>query len=284
MASAIPGNPTFRTLAAIAHGEAVALGPEGMLWTGDEQGRIWRIDPANGSFAQVAQVDGWAVGLCLDADGRAYVCVYGGAGAIVRVDPATGATEVYTDRVDGTPLATPNWPAFAPDGTLCVSDNGSEDLDECDGRLVRIPPGGGEGEVVPTRPLHFPNGLAFAPDGTLYMIESFSSRVVAVRDDRLEPYAELPGTIPDGLALDREGGLLVACFQPNRVLRIPPGGGEPEILLDDWTGQRMLTPTNVAFYGPDMRDLAIASLCGWRISTVKLPIAGQPLFYPRVPG
>ena len=57
-----------------------------MLWTGDEGGRIFRVDPNDGSNAHVATIDGWALGLCLDGDGLLYVCAYD-RGSIVRVDP-----------------------------------------------------------------------------------------------------------------------------------------------------------------------------------------------------
>ena len=41
-----------------------------------------------------------------------------------------------------------------------------------------------------------------------------------------------------------------------------------------------MTPTNVAFFGPDRSSLAIASLCGWTLSAIDTPWRGQPLFYP----
>ena len=86
-------NPTFRTLAPLAHCEGVATGPDGLLWTGDEQGRIYRVDPGDGSHEQVAEIDAWALGLCLDADGLVYVCAYD-RGSVVRVDPRTGGRDV----------------------------------------------------------------------------------------------------------------------------------------------------------------------------------------------
>ena len=93
-----PGNPTFRTLAPLAHCEGVAAGPDGMLWTGDESGRIYRVDPADGSYEQVSEIDAWALGLCLDGEGLVYVCAYD-RGTIVRVDPSNGETEVYAGDV-----------------------------------------------------------------------------------------------------------------------------------------------------------------------------------------
>ena len=268
-------HPTFRTLAALAHCEGVSVGPDGMLWTGDEGGRIFRVDPRDGSTAHVATIDGWALGLCLDGDGFLYVCAYD-RGSIVRVDTATGSCETYSDG-----LGLPNWPVFAPDGTLYVSDSGAEDPDVVAGRVLAIPPGGGEAQVLPIRPLAFANGMALATDGTLYVVESFGEpRVVAVRDDDVETHADLPCTVPDGIALDMDGGMIVTSYQPNKVLRIPPEGGEPDTVLDDWAGQTLMTPTNAAFFGPDRSSLAIASLCGWTLSAIDTPWRGQPLFQP----
>ena len=156
-----PGNPTFRTLAPLAHCEGVAAGPDGMLWTGDESGRIYRVDPADGSYEQVSEIDAWALGLCLDGDGLVYVCAYD-RGTIVRVDPSNGETEVYAGDV-----GLPNWAVFAADGTLYVSDSGSEDPSVVAGRVLAIPAGGGRAEPLPLRPLAFANGMALATDGTL---------------------------------------------------------------------------------------------------------------------
>jgi len=275
--AAIILDPSFRTLCALSHCEGIAAGPDGSLWTGDEQGRLYRIDPADGSVAEVAEVGDWVLGLCLDAAGRVYICAFA-SGRVLRVDPATGEVDTYCEGLHG-----PNWATFAPDGTLYVSASGTEDIETVDSRVVAIPPGGGETVPLEGPLLNFANGMALAPDGTLYVIESFGRpRVQTYTDGAWRVYAELPGTVPDGLALDDEGGLIVSIYQPILVLRIPPGGGQPELFLDDWTGVRLLTPTNIAFFGPERRSLAIASLCGWSLSAVETPWRGQPLFYPQL--
>ena len=273
---------TFRVLAQIPHAEGVATGPDGTLWAGGEQGELYRIDPETGEWQQVAHTNCYLLGLCLDRAGRIYACAYD-KDAVLRIEPTSGEVETYCAAAGGKPLRGVNWPVFAADGTLFVSCSGSEKLADCDGYLVQIPPGGGDGEIVETRHLHFVNGLALSPAGVLYAIESFSSRVLSICDAEIEVYASLPRTIPDGLALDDEGGLLVACFQPNQVVRIPPGGGDLEVLVDDWTGQELMTPTNMAFYGPELRSVAIASLCGWWVSAIDVPWRGQPLLYPELP-
>jgi gluconolactonase len=276
-----------RPLAPVAHCEGVAVGPSGAIFAADERGRVFRVELDSRAHEQVADVEGFAVGLCVDGGGLLYVCVYD-QGRIARVDPETGAVETYCDSVEGGPLRAPNWNLFAPDGTMYVSDScddpsGLRFLEERSGRVAAVPRGGGDAAAVQTPPLDYPNGMALGPDGTLYVVETFvEPRVIAIRDGAISVVQELPRTVPDGLALDEEGGLLVSMFQPNLIVRIPPGGGEPETVAEDWSGQRLLTPTNIAFCGKDRRLLAIGSLCGWSLSVLEVPWRGRDLEYPDV--
>lgn len=264
------------------HPEGIALGPDGRLYAGGEAGQLYVIDPGGAGAEQIATTRGLVQGLCLDAAGRIYACDIA-AQAVIRINPADGSVEAYSSSAGGEPLKTPNWPVFEEDGTLWVSDSGTDDPAFVDGGLVRIPPGGGDGERLDLAPLHFSNGLALGPDGALYVVESFMPGVSVLRDGQLERYVELPQTVPDGLALDADGGLLISCYQPNRILRVAPGGGEPQIILDDWSGARLITPTNVAFFGEGLSRLAIASIGGWAVSAIQTPWRGQRLHYPVVP-
>jgi gluconolactonase len=265
----------------VDHAEGVALAPDGALWAGGEAGQLYRI--ADGTTELVAETGaGGLLGIALDAAGRVYACA-GGRRAVVRYDPATGALDNYCEAAGGARLRIPNFCAFLADGTLLLSDSGSPELDERAGAIVRIPPGGGEGELLETPPLHFPNGLAVAPDGRLAVLESFTPRL-ALLDLATGDYdvvADLPGTVPDGVAYDAEGGALVSCYQPNRVLRVTPAGGVATV-FDDWMGALLLSPTNVAFHGPGLRHLAMASLLGTCVYSAELPWAGRPLPLPVV--
>ena len=262
------------------HPEGIATGPDGLLYAGGEAGQIYRIDPAGG-VQQVANTGGVVLGLCLDAAGRVYACD-AGRGAVVRVTPADGSVEIYCDTAGGQPLRSPNWPVFDATGTLWVSDSGSHSPAPPDGAIVRIPPGGGDGERLQLPPFRFSNGLALAPDGALYVVESLAPGVSVMRDGLVECYVALPNTVPDGLALDVDGGLLISCYQPNRILRVPPHGGEPHVVLDDWSGLMLQTPTNIAFFGEQLSRLAIASLGGRTVRAIATPWRGQPLHYPPV--
>jgi gluconolactonase len=261
------------------HPEGVATGPDGLLYAGGEAGQIYRLDERTQRAEEIANTGGFALGLCLDAAGSVYVCD-AAARAILRVSPATRAIEVYCDSAGGKPLETPNWPAFAPDGSLYFTDSGTESLEVVNGRLIRIPPGGGEGIVQEVGPLHFPNGMCVAADGTPYVLETLRPRLSAVRDGRLELVAELPGHSPDGVALCADGGFLIACYYPFRLLYVPAGGGGFEIVLDDPTGIHIPMPTNVTFFGPRLASVAIASLGGYSVKGIELGIEGAPTAYP----
>lgn len=261
------------------HPEGVAVGPDGLLYAGGEAGQVYRIDPESGSCEEVAGTGGFVLGLALDAAGLIYACDMG-TRSVVRIDPDGGSVETYCGTAAGGPIACPNWPAFAPDGSLYVSDSGPEDPSVVAGRLLRIPPGGGDAEVLDLPALHFPNGLAISPDGQLVMLESFAPRLSAIENGRVEPLAELPGTVPDGVAFAADGSMLVSCYYPFHVYRVPAGGGTAELLLDDAFGQILPMPTNLAFFGPGLRSLAFAALGGWSITAVDVPFAGAPLHYP----
>jgi sugar lactone lactonase YvrE len=263
------------------HPEGIATGPDGELYAGGEAGQVYRLDRAHGTAAEIANTGGFVLGLCHDAAGTIYVCDVGRPG-ILRVDPATSTVSDYCTSADGGPLETPNWAAFAPDGTLWFTDSGTEALDVRNGRLISVPPGGGDGKVLELGALHFPNGMCVDADGVRYFLETLSPRLSRVSGGSAEVIAELPGTSPDGVALTADGGFLIACYYPFRLLHVPAGGGAAELVLDDPTGIHIPMPTNVAFFGPGLTRVAIASLGGMAVKAIDLGIAGAPLNYPRI--
>jgi gluconolactonase len=276
----MPSMSDVRTLATgLDHPEGVALGPDGRLYAGGEAGQVYRVDADTGDVEQIAASDGgFMLGLCLDATGALYVCD-AGRRAVLRLD-ASGQLEPWCEAADGVRLTCPNWPAFAPDGSLYVSDSGPEDPAVAGGRIVRVPPGGGDAVALDLPPLHFPNGLALAGGETLVVLESFLPRLVEVSETGLHVLAELPGRVPDGVALDADGGYVVSCYYPYHVYRVPPEGGAPDLLLDDATGTQFPMPTNVCFFGEGLSTLAVAALGGSTLSAVDIGLRGAPLHYP----
>lgn len=258
------------------HPEGVALGPDGMLYAGGEAGQVYRINPIQTGYEQIADTGGSALGLCLDSSGSVYVCDCRHR-AVMRVNGRTGAVERWCESAGGAPLVTPNWGAFDADGSMWLSDSGTEALDVCDGRLLRVPAGGGDAEVIETEPLHFPNGLCIGPGGRVHWLESFTPRIRRLADSGPELVVELPGVVPDGVAVDADGGFLVSCYYPFRLLYVRPGAATPKLLLDDPTGIHMIMPTNVAFFGEGLDQFAIASLGGHDIKALPAVVPGARL-------
>ena len=272
MSDHLPPSLERRILASgLDHVEGVCWDPDrACVWGGGEAGQIYRIE-LNGTVRVVAVIDGGALlGLALDAQGRLYVC-------------DTGNHQVWRMNDDGSlerfgaPIDYPNYPAFGPDGRLYVSDSGS--FTHPTGTIVAIDEHGVTNDVAP-RALAFANGIAI-DETTLWVVESAAPGVSAMSLDGgpLELVIEMQRCVPDGLAFDSAGGLLISCYQPNQLWRWTRDGGL-ELLFDDWTGEYILSPTNLAFYGDGLERIVLASLCGHDLITVAAAFPGTPVRRP----
>jgi sugar lactone lactonase YvrE len=138
--------------------------------------------------------------------------------------------------------------------------------------------------------LMFPNGMVISPDGrTLIVGETFGRRLTAFdigTDGSLanrRVWADLGKSLPDGICLDAEDAIWVACPTASEVIRVKQGG---EVV------ERIKVETDAfacMLGGPDGRTLFIATApnsdpvkCraarGGRIETtqVEVPRAGLP--------
>jgi sugar lactone lactonase YvrE len=197
--------------------------------------------------------------------------------AVFRLDVATGAVERFADGAPAGSFKIPNYPAFDAEGRLFVSD--SHAFGEPGPGVWRVDPDG-RAELWYDRDVVFANGLAVAADGQwLYVAETFAHKVfrIAIRDDgsagEREDVAELPGSWPDGLALDQQGNLYVGCYEPSRVLRVSPSG-EVETLYHDLSAHTLAHPTNLAFRGTTMFT---SNLGRWHLTRLEVGIEGAPV-------
>lgn len=95
--------------------------------------------------------------------------------------------------------------------------------------LILVTPEG-DARVV-AEDLIFPNGTVITPDGkTLIIGETYAGRLSAfdIADDgglsNRREWAALVGSVPDGICLDEEGAIWVACPISAQVLRVREGG------------------------------------------------------------
>lgn len=267
----------LRTIAeGLDHPEGVCWSPdEGRVYAGGEAGQVYRFALEGGEVETVATTPGgFMLGMAIDADRNLYVCDPG-SGHVLRIG-ADSRVERYGDRI-----GYPNYPVFDAAGNLWVSDSGA--WDQVTGGLVRIAPGGVT-ERVAAGPFRFANGCAIQGDH-LYLVESQRPGVIRLPLAGGEPelVVDLPRTVPDGLAFDVEGGLWIGCYQPNRLYRLDREG-TLDVIVDDWTGEYVMTPTNLAFAGERLDVLVLAALCGWAVKAIDPGVAGAPLHRPRVAG
>jgi sugar lactone lactonase YvrE len=257
------------------HPEGVAVAPDGAVWCGGEGGQIYRI--ADGAIEQVATTGGFCLGLALDAAGALYACDLHHA-AVFRLDTRTGALERFADDAGGHRFVTPNAIAIDARGDLLVSDSGIPH--EPRAGLVRLRPDGA-GELWSDEPLSFANGVALSADGrTLYVVETWARRVLAFPIDERGACAgppraivDLPGTVPDGIAVDECGDLWIACYEPSQVLVVEQGG-RVRVAASDPDAHLLCHPTNAAFMG---RTLITANLGRWHLTAIDTDRTGVPL-------
>lgn len=258
----------------IDHPECVSW-YEGTLYFGTESGHLFRISPGSNIPELVASTGGFLLGLAFDETGACIACDVG-RGEVLRIQ-LTGDIEVIADSVQGRRLVSPNYPVVASDGRIWVSESGSS-WDADDGYLFCLKRGSAP-QIADEECHLYPNGLALDErGGAFYVVEgrlpgvsrySFDNGKLGSRTE----YVRLPGTVPDGLALDREGRLYIGCCRPDRIYVIEPDGAL-QVFLDDYTGEYLCTPTNLSFGGPQGRTLFIASLGGWSIKSIDVAIPG----------
>ncbi|MEV2227149.1 SMP-30/gluconolactonase/LRE family protein [Streptomyces phaeochromogenes] len=227
--------------------EDVVVDREGRVITGVADGRILRVRPRGPArVEQIARTGGRPLGLEVLPDGRLLVC--DAERGLLRVTPEAdsgsgGRVEVLVDRVAGEPLRFCSGVAAAADGTVYFTASSRRfglqewlgDLMErtATGRLLRLPPGGGEPEVL-LDDLDFANGVVLAEDESWVAVaETGASRLTRLwlsgprtgqRDTLVE---DLPG-FPGNLSRGTDGTVWVALAGPRQRpldwLRRAPAG------------------------------------------------------------
>ena len=266
------------------HPEAVAWGPDGRAYAGGEAGQLYRFGLSGGKLEEVARVEGgFLLGLAHDAQANTYACDDRSA-CVHRITP-DGKVSIYANGDGEQKMRVPNYPVFDDHGNLYVSDSGA--WGASDGFIWKISPGG-KARIWDRQANGFTNGMCLSADGqSLYVAESsppLISRVEINSDGtsgKRTIAVELPRTVPDGLALDEAGNLYISLYNPNIIYRLSPDA-KLATLYDDWQQLMLVAPTNIAFGGPEMKTLIIASLCGWSVHTAPMAVRGLPLRYPKL--
>jgi gluconolactonase len=220
---------------------------EGPVWRRDgsiafvslDHGCVYAFDGAG--LRTLAVTGGGPNGAAEGADGTLYVAQNGGkpparpwpfvAGGIQVVHAGGRVGWLSEDPIS------PNDICFGPDGLLYFTDPTRRRPARDDGRLWRCDPATGEAELLVSVGW-YPNGIAFGrEDDAVYVADTAGRRIVrfAVGGGGLgrpEDAVRMPHGMPDGLAFDIEGRLLVAAGRP---------GGEGDIQVYDPDGRLLDT-------------------------------------------
>jgi gluconolactonase len=245
-----------------------------LIVTDIPHGRVFRISPA-GEWTQLAEYDGWPNGLKLHRDGRAFITDY--KRGIMVLDMATGSVTPLVQTVRSESFKGVNDLHFGASGDLYFTDQGQTGLHDPTGRVYRLAVDGRLSCLVGTIPS--PNGLVLdLHERVLFVAVTRANavwRLPIMADGAVSKVGvaiQLSGGLsgPDGLALDEEGGLVVAhagmgVWRFDRM-------GRPTHFVDPVVAPFV---TNVAFKG---RRIFMTESETGTILTAELPVAGRTMY------
>ena len=198
----------------------VAADKQGNIFTGCEDGVIYKISP-EGGISRFASTKGRPLGLSFSPDGDLLVCD-AGRREVLSITPA-GMVSVIARSTDTTQLVHPTDITAAKDGSIYFVDastyplgKGVQDLmrDEPLGRVLCIRPD--KTTEVLKKDLYFPHGVALSPDEAyLYVAETPKSRIQRItltgagKGDCQVFVDELPGLVA-GITMCKDGTILAA--------------------------------------------------------------------------
>jgi len=295
--------------------ECVLATAAGNLYTADWDGGIARIDSKGRTEKYLADEPGFDLkpnGIALRPDGSFFIAHLGDEGGVFRLQ-RNGQLEQVVSEIEGEPLPPTNFVLLDPQERLWITvstrltprardyrpDAASGFIALLDKRGVRVVADG----------LGYTNEVAISPDGLwLYVNETFGRRLSRFRvaeDGQLggrETVTEFgPGTFPDGLCFDAQGGIWVVSIVSNRLLYLEPGSSravivledvEPEHLasvedafqqgmmgrphLDQIRSAKLRNISSLAFGGADLRTIYLGNLLDQRLVCLRSPVAGRP--------
>jgi sugar lactone lactonase YvrE len=219
--------------------EDVVVADDGLVYTGTEDGSVFRLRPDGSRIDRVGHTRGRPLGIELLPDGR--LLVADAHRGLLALDPKDGSVEALVTLVNGQRMRFCNNAAVAANGDIWFSDSSrlygiehwKKDLveDTRTGRLL-VRRANGIVEIV-LEGLAFANGVALAADESYVAVAETAARTVVrhwlggERAGQRDLLAEdLPG-YPDNIARGSDGLVWVSVASPTdpvveRLHQAPP--------------------------------------------------------------
>jgi sugar lactone lactonase YvrE len=227
---------------------------------------VWFSDPVLGGLSRLwpdGRVEEFIAdrkrigGAAINADGT---LIFSGEGGVAWLNSATGRSGMLLDSIDGKPIPAVN--DIFPDGKGGLYFGTSHTAAQQPGEpaqttaLYRLDPHGRA--TLLWDGLRVANGIGLSPDGRrLYLNESWLGTFAydLSADGTLSNRTALSAQEDcDGLAVDCEGGIWIACFSSGSLIRVLPDGK-----LDCRVALPVRNVTSLCFGGADRRDVYVTT-------------------------
>jgi len=316
----IPLDSVGFTGSRLSRPECVLATRRGGLFTADNRGGIHHLPPSGEAriyAGAMLDISGplHPNGFALDQDGSFIVAHLAlDSGGIFRLG-RNGQVSPILREIDGVSLIATNFVLLDRLGRLWITVSTRQVP-----RIEAFSPAVADGFIVLLdhgRPRIVADGLGFANEiridedrRCLYAVETYAKRLTRfslAADGTLGDRTVLTefgaGEFPDGIALDDEGAIWVACIVANRLIRITPDGAR-QVMLDDSDAKHsavveqayqagrvekahidqvqsryLRNISSLAFGGDDLRTVYMGVLAGDRLPTVSSPLAGRPMVH-----
>jgi gluconolactonase len=240
-------------------------------------GWVFRVSPA-GEWSLVIEYEGEPNGLKVHPDGRILIADY--RNGLIELDPVNGRVRPLLARRNSESFKGINDLTIASNGDVYFTDQGQTGLHDPTGRVFRLAARQHRLDcLLATGPS--PNGLVLdRSEAVLYVAMTRDNsvwRVPLLSDGsaaKVGRFCSLFGTSgPDGLAMDEAGNLAVAHASLGHVFLFAPNG-ECIARVKSCAGR---TCTNVAYGGPDRRQLLVTESATGSVLLADMPEPGIKL-------
>ncbi len=310
----------LQSLRFVGHGlhrpECVLATAHGDLFTADWRGGVAHLRNDGSQALYVGSLPGGRPlrpnGIALSADGSFLLADLGDeVGGVFRLD-RDHKVRPLLERVDGLDLPPTNFVHEDARGRVWITVStrhrpraAAYRADVADGFIVLLD---ARGARIVADQLGYTNEALVDPSGRwLYVNETFGRRLTRFRIGAggslsgRETVTDFgPGTFPDGLTFDADGGIWITSIVSNRVIRVDRDGSQQLLLedcdtahlqrceqafmagelgrphLDTGGGRVLKNISSLAFCGTDLRTAVLGCLLGDSLATFAAPVAGHP--------